>query len=88
MGLLEISQVAPGTADFRDSGEAATKVSWGLGCQLAGMGCKVLTPKTLRLVGKFSFFLGDTWRYIFVHGPFFIDISCFLIIVHSVNSGG
>jgi len=27
MGLLEISQVAPGTADFRDSGEAATKAA-------------------------------------------------------------
>ena len=31
MGLLEISQVAPGTAAFRDSGEAATKVGWGWG---------------------------------------------------------
>ena len=40
MGLLEISQVAPGTAAFRDSGEAATKVGWGWGCsyQLGGMG--------------------------------------------------
>ena len=64
MGLLEISQVAPGTADFRDSGEAATKVSWGLGCQLAGMGCKVLTPKTLRPVGKLSFFFR---RYMEIH---------------------